>query len=130
MTSLRPALYYFSVRLAWVAPAFARHQRGARPDGGQSCLLRTTTTSRSPSTRRCARRPSAWSGRVGAISRPDDRFKRACEIVQQADLEIAAHAEKRNQAAMSILPNAYNEMLRIAPRGCGEGRRAARQGCR
>ncbi|MFE3139681.1 hypothetical protein [Streptomyces scopuliridis] len=69
---------------------------------------------------------------VGAIARPDDRFKRACEIVQQADLEIAAHAEERNQAAMSlwfydgvrgldkvlgILPNAYNEMRRIALHG-------------
>ncbi|WP_328333429.1 hypothetical protein [Streptomyces sp. NBC_00455] len=69
---------------------------------------------------------------LGAIARPDDRFKRACEIVQQADLEIAAHAEERNQAAMSlwfydgvrgldkvlgILPNAYNEMRRVALHG-------------
>lgn len=66
---------------------------------------------------------------LGAITRPDDRFKRACEVVQQADLEIAAHAEERNQAALSlwfydgvrgldkvlgILPNAYTEMRRIA----------------
>ncbi|MFG2141892.1 hypothetical protein [Streptomyces sp. NPDC048650] len=69
---------------------------------------------------------------LGAIARPDDRFKRACEIVQQADLEVAAHAEERNQAALSlwfydgvrgldkvlgILPNAYSEMRRIALRG-------------
>lgn len=69
---------------------------------------------------------------LGAIARTDDRFKRACEIVQQADLEIAAHAEERNQAAMSlwfydgvrgldkvlgILPNAYSEMRRIALHG-------------
>ncbi|MFI1012611.1 hypothetical protein [Streptomyces sp. NPDC020965] len=69
---------------------------------------------------------------LGAITRPDDRFKRACEIVQQADLEIAAHVEERNQAALSlwfyegvrgldkvlgILPNAYNEMRRIALHG-------------
>ncbi|MFI6686646.1 hypothetical protein [Streptomyces sp. NPDC050485] len=66
---------------------------------------------------------------LGAIARPDDRFKRACEIVQQADLEIAAHSEERNQAAMSlwfhdgvrglanvlgITPNAYVEMRRAA----------------
>ncbi|MFG2864677.1 hypothetical protein [Streptomyces sioyaensis] len=69
---------------------------------------------------------------LGKIARPDDRFKRACEIVQQADLEIAAHAEERNQAALSlwfyegvrgldkvlgILPNAYSEMRRIALHG-------------
>ncbi|MEU8911745.1 hypothetical protein [Streptomyces nigrescens] len=69
---------------------------------------------------------------LGPIARPDDRFKRACEIVQQADLEIAAHAEERNQAALSlwfydgvrgldrvlgILPNAYTEMRRIALHG-------------
>ncbi|WP_435244282.1 hypothetical protein [Streptomyces sioyaensis] len=69
---------------------------------------------------------------LGVIARPDDRFKRACEIVQQADLEIAAHAEERNQAALSlwfydgvrgldkvlgILPNAYTEMRRIALHG-------------
>ncbi|WP_031102388.1 hypothetical protein [Streptomyces sp. NRRL S-146] len=66
---------------------------------------------------------------LGQIPRPDDRFKRACEIVQQADLEIAAHAEERNEAAMSLwfydgvrglanvlgmLPNAYRQMRRIA----------------
>lgn len=69
---------------------------------------------------------------LGKIARPDDRFKRACEIVQQADLEIAAHAEERNQAALSlwfydgvrgldkvlgVLPNAYSEMRRIALHG-------------
>ncbi|MFD3514859.1 hypothetical protein [Streptomyces sp. NPDC058657] len=69
---------------------------------------------------------------LGAIARPDDRFKRACEIVQQADLEIAAHAEERNQAAMSlwfydgvrglanvlgITANAYVEMRRAALHG-------------
>ncbi|MFD7334887.1 hypothetical protein ACFV98_02640 [Streptomyces violascens] len=66
---------------------------------------------------------------LGVIARPDDRFRRACEIVQQADLEIAAHSEERNQAAMSlwfhdgvrglasvlgITPNAYVEMRRAA----------------
>ncbi|MYW67188.1 hypothetical protein GTY65_24420 [Streptomyces sp. SID8379] len=69
---------------------------------------------------------------LGKIARPDDRFKRACEIVQQADLEIAAHQDERNQAALSlwfyddvrglnkimgITPNAYSEMRRIALRG-------------
>ncbi|MFZ3557158.1 hypothetical protein [Streptomyces sp. BH055] len=69
---------------------------------------------------------------LGRIARPDDRFKRACEIVQQADLEIAAHQDERNQAAMSlwfyenlaglgnvmgINANAYSEMRRIALRG-------------
>ncbi|MFE0058765.1 hypothetical protein [Streptomyces sp. NPDC059003] len=69
---------------------------------------------------------------LGAIARPDDRFKRACEIVQQADLEIAAHAEERNQAALSLWfydgvrgldkvlgmnSNAYSEMRRIALHG-------------
>ncbi|GHG80571.1 hypothetical protein [Streptomyces griseocarneus] len=69
---------------------------------------------------------------LGKIARPDDRFKRACEIVQQADLEIAAHTEERNQAALSlwfydgvrgldkvlgILPNAYSEMRRFALHG-------------
>ncbi|MFP3991038.1 hypothetical protein U9R90_26930 [Streptomyces sp. E11-3] len=69
---------------------------------------------------------------LGQIPRPDDRFKRACEIVQQADLEIAAHAEERDQAAMSLwfydgvrglgkvlgmLPNAYRQMCRIALHG-------------
>lgn len=66
---------------------------------------------------------------LGQIPRPDDRFKRACEIVQQADLEIAAHAEERNQAALSLFyydgvrgmgpvlgltPNAYRQIQRIA----------------
>ncbi|MER5301360.1 hypothetical protein ABT039_18060 [Streptomyces lasiicapitis] len=69
---------------------------------------------------------------LGKIARPDDRFKRACEIVQQADLEIAAHSEERNQAALSlwfydgvrgldkvlgITPNAYSEMRRYALHG-------------
>ncbi|WP_445517355.1 hypothetical protein [Streptomyces sp. NEAU-174] len=69
---------------------------------------------------------------LGVIARPDERFKRGCEIVQQADLEIAAHTEERNQAALSlwfyegirgldkvlgILPNAYSEMRRIALHG-------------
>ncbi|AKN68719.1 hypothetical protein QR97_01890 [Streptomyces sp. PBH53] len=66
---------------------------------------------------------------LAKIARPDDRFKRACEIVQQADLEIAAHVDERNQAAMSlwfyegvrglnnvlgITPNAYVELRRRA----------------
>ncbi|MGW1275544.1 hypothetical protein ACWD4V_01115 [Streptomyces tsukubensis] len=66
---------------------------------------------------------------LGRIARTDDRFKRACEIVAQADLEIAAHVEERNQAAMSLWfydgvrgldrvlgmsPAAYNEMRRLA----------------
>ncbi|WP_282793109.1 hypothetical protein [Streptomyces sp. CC224B] len=66
---------------------------------------------------------------LSKIARPDDQFKRACEIVQQADLEITAHSEKRNQAALSlwfydgvrgletvlgITHNAYVEMRRIA----------------
>ncbi|WP_030780781.1 hypothetical protein [Streptomyces sp. NRRL S-920] len=69
---------------------------------------------------------------LGKLARPDDRFKRACEIVQQADLEIAAHSEERNQAALSlwfydgvrglekvlgITHNAYVEMRRIALTG-------------
>ncbi|MGI5337719.1 hypothetical protein ACQEVS_10120 [Streptomyces sp. CA-181903] len=69
---------------------------------------------------------------LGMIARPDDRFKRACEIVQQADLEIAAHVEDRNDAAMSlwfydgvrgldgvlgVTHSAYNQMRRLALRG-------------
>ncbi|MEU8957974.1 hypothetical protein AB0C93_27130 [Streptomyces sp. NPDC048518] len=69
---------------------------------------------------------------LGKIARPDDRFKRACETVQQADLEIAAHSEERDQATLSlwfsdgvrgldrvlgITPNAYSEMRRYALTG-------------
>lgn len=69
---------------------------------------------------------------LGELARTDDRFKRACEIVQQADLEITAHAEERNQAALSLfyydgvrglnkvlgmLPNAYRQMRRVALHG-------------
>lgn len=69
---------------------------------------------------------------LGAIARTDERFKRALAIVQQSDLEIAAHVEERNQAAMSlwfydgvrgldrvlgILNNAYVEMCRLALHG-------------
>ncbi|MCX4677697.1 hypothetical protein OG413_20710 [Streptomyces sp. NBC_01433] len=72
------------------------------------------------------------SKELGELARPDDRFKRACEIVQQADLEITAHVEDRNEAALSlwfydgvrgldkvlgILPNAYSEMRRFALTG-------------
>ncbi|WP_435060236.1 hypothetical protein [Streptomyces sp. bgisy060] len=72
---------------------------------------------------------------LGALVRPDEVFTRACEIVQQADLEIAAHVEERNQAALSlfyydgvrglakvmgILPNAYREMRAVALHGTRE----------
>ncbi|WJV44542.1 hypothetical protein [Streptomyces flavofungini] len=66
------------------------------------------------------------------ITRPDDRLKRAAEVVQQADLEIVAHVGERNEAAMSlwfyegvrgldkvlgVTGNAYTEMRRLALHG-------------
>ncbi|NGO67016.1 hypothetical protein [Streptomyces boncukensis] len=69
---------------------------------------------------------------IGAIARPNERFVRACEVVQQADLEIAAHVDERNSAALSlwfydgvrglnrvlgVTPNAYVEMRRRALHG-------------
>lgn len=39
---------------------------------------------------------------LGAMLRPDDRLQRAAEIIRQADLEIAAHAEDRNKTAASL----------------------------
>ncbi|MEU8540848.1 hypothetical protein AB0C52_12825 [Streptomyces sp. NPDC048717] len=69
---------------------------------------------------------------LGQLARTDDRFKRACEIVQQADLEITAHSEERNQATLSLffydgvrglgkvlgmLPNAFRQMRTMALHG-------------
>ncbi|MEU5159672.1 hypothetical protein AB0G74_08690 [Streptomyces sp. NPDC020875] len=66
---------------------------------------------------------------LGRLARTDERFRRVCEIVAQADLEIEAHVEERNQAAMSlwfydgvrglnrvlgISAGAYDEMRRLA----------------
>ncbi|MFK0294306.1 hypothetical protein ACIQU6_28070 [Streptomyces sp. NPDC090442] len=66
---------------------------------------------------------------LSGIARAHHRFARASEIVQQADLEIAAHVEERNQAAVSlwlyegvrgvarvlgVYPNAFYEMYRLA----------------
>ncbi|MFF0481925.1 hypothetical protein [Streptomyces sp. NPDC004435] len=66
---------------------------------------------------------------LGELARTDDRFKRAMDIVQQADLEITAYSEERNQAALSLffydgvrglgrvlgmLPNAFRQMRTLA----------------
>ncbi|MEW1700759.1 hypothetical protein ACIQCR_16905 [Streptomyces sp. NPDC093249] len=73
---------------------------------------------------------------LGSLARTDERWRRACEIVQQADLEITAHSEERNQAALSlflydgvrglagvlgVLPNAYREMRSLALYGKRKG---------
>ncbi|MEV7512020.1 hypothetical protein AB0O57_29100 [Streptomyces sp. NPDC091201] len=53
-----------------------------------------------PSIRREAE--DAVKDELGRMARPDDRVRRAAEIIRQADLEIAAHIEDRNQAAASL----------------------------